>query len=328
MTTESDKTMKNLQRSIRTILGMKSPEATDVKALSQTPQKMIRERRRMRRILKSRPVRGHHGSNALEGADVSEQALKITQDVIEQVLAKPGQGPKGSSEVPFRCLQCGTPVPTGLDRCPKCLVLYLRDVSEEEVDELERAESKSGLDDEFREDGKIDRDSVRVVHLDIGSGMMSFIDRCRGEWNAELECPRCGTVIEFDADTCPICGTELECARKDFIRMLSEMDIDSGCNGEINCPLCGERTLPRDGKCQECGEKVHCDNPKDVSSKVKPLIRKDDVIFVHLDVSAGEVNYLQRLERGQGYGQVSLALERIGTGGIDELAQWKGLSRI
>lgn len=320
--------MKNLRRSIRTILGMKSPEATDMKALSQTPPRMICGRRRLRRILKSRPVRGHQGSNALEEADVPEQALKTTEDVIEQVLAKLGKGSKGSSEVPFRCLRCGTLVPNDSDRCPKCLVLYLNDVSEEEIDELERAESKSGLGDEIREDGRISRDSVRVVHLNIESGMMSFIDRSRCDWNAELECPRCGTVIEFDTDTCPICGTELECARRDLMRMLSDMEIDSGYNGEINCPLCGERTMPRDGKCQECGEKLHCDNPKDVSSKVQPLIREDDVVFVHLDVTAGEVNYLQRLERGQGYGQVSLSLERIGAGGSDELPQWKSLSRI
>ncbi|MEM4233402.1 MAG: zinc ribbon domain-containing protein, partial [Thermoplasmata archaeon] len=291
MTTESDETMRKLRPSIRTIFGFKSPEATNVKALSQTPLATTRERRRIRRILKSKPVRRHHASNAPEEVEITEEALSITEDVIEQVLAKPRPNSKGSSEAPFRCLQCGAPVPQDSDRCPKCLVLYLHDVSEEEVNQLERAESKPGFD-EIHEDERVNRNSVRMVHLNVESGMMSFIERSGCDWGAETECPKCGTVVEFDTNACPMCGTRLEGVRKDLMNMLSDMEIDSGCAGEINCPLCGERTLPRDGRCQECGERVHCDNPKDVSSKVQPLIRKDKVVFVHLDVTAGEVNYL------------------------------------
>jgi hypothetical protein len=55
-------------------------------------------------------------------------------------------------------------------------------------------------------------------------------------------------------------------------------------------------------------------------------VRSENVVFLHLDVETGELNYLQKLAHRLGLGRVSVKLDGIGKGGFEE--SWSSLSRV
>ncbi len=95
------------------------------------------------------------------------------------------------------------------------------------------------------------------------------------------ECCHCGTEIEFETDRCPICGTLLVSPDKGIVEFLEE---DSG---------------PVDER----------------GSKMDPIIHSREVVFLHLDVSTGVVDYLKRLENGRGFGQATAQVPIISVDG-------------
>lgn len=280
------------------------------------------EKRRIRRVLKPKPMARSHPSEAFEPPPLTKEAIEITEKVIESVAPVAAiPTPRRSSG--FRCAECGTMVPMTAERCPGCHVRYIKDVSDEDLKALEAAEA-SGWDDEEPEMA-LNPDSTPVVHFDAESGVMNYLTDTGGDPDFMLECGNCGTAIEFNTDRCPICGSRLEQADIGIASLFRDMDFEWDRPDELRCPSCGEHVKLVDGRCPSCNELISEDHAS-ASDKVDPIIHNENVVFVHLDVESGEVNFLQRLAKKLGFEHLTVQLESVGRGGFDE--NWKSLSRI
>ncbi len=122
---------------------------------------------------------------------------------------------------------------------------------------------------------KVDEDTVDegtpCTPVRIESPLLADVLKGLQEQVTVRECCHCGTEIEFETDRCPICGTVLVTPDKGIVEFLED---DSG---------------PVDER----------------GSKMDPIIHTRDVVFLHLDVSTGMVDYLKRLEKGRGFGQAT-----------------------
>ena len=146
-------------------------------------------------------------------------------------------------------------------------------------------------------------------HSDIGfaEGDEIFIDFA-------IECENCGTLIEYLTERCPICGRKFDLADTGLASLFSDMEFDSEDAAEIDCPVCGERVRPFRGKCPACKEAIGFNRNDSAGAKVDPIVRDENIVFVHLDVEAGEVNCLQRVENSPGLEHLSVRLETVGQG--------------
>jgi rubrerythrin len=283
------------------------------------------EKKHLRRVVKTGPMRRKHMSESLEAEKVDAQQIKITEEVLKGISFSAEEPPKKVTDSrTFTCFVCGGTVSITAERCTHCDARYIRDIPPEAIAEMEAAESDAAFVDE----PVIKRDRVPCIHFSPESGIMNILEDDNREPDFVTECDGCGTLVEFSTDRCPICGKIFEAADSGLVAVFKGMEFDKDCSGEMDCPLCGEVITPRDGKCTACGELVHADNPKDPSSKVEPLIHNDNVVFMHLDVESGEVNYLQRLMHKFGFEQVTVQLEGIGRAGFEHEGEWKGLSRM
>ncbi len=281
------------------------------------------EKRVVRRVVKPKPMARQHASEAFQERALSEKDVKITEEVMESIAPTVSTPPASRKERSFTCVQCGAEVPVGAERCPGCKTHYLRGISEQELRELELAEAAQADDGETME--PIDKDSVPVVHFDAEAGLISYLETDDRDPDFMLECSHCGTAIQFNTDRCPICGTKLESGDTGIVGLFTDMDFDWDDAGEVDCPSCGEHVKLAKGKCPACNETVCVERGK-ASDKVDPIIHNDNVVFLHLDVESGELNFLQRLARKLGFEQLTVQLEGIGKGGFDQ--NWQSLTRI
>lgn len=127
-----------------------------------------------------------------------------------------------------------------------------------------------------------------------------------GEVEFVLECCHCGTEIEFETVRCPICGTRLGSPESGIVEFIKDSDFEGIVDGPV-CPDCGESLLPDDDICSACGKKLHAARGSE-QAFMDPIIHTDKVVFLHLDVSTGEVDYLRRLENKQGFGQATVQI--------------------
>gem|GEM_PF-953605 len=287
-----------------------------------------------RRILKLGKKGRRHASEAYESAKVTSKDMEITREVMENI----GSGPVAPAPAPipqscgpqepttFTCAQCGASVPIGASLCPKCDCHYLSDISDQDIRDLESAER------EFHEDALPDagriigRMEAPCIHFDAMDGTVSYLKDDNETPNISVVCSNCDTEIEFEADRCPICGTKLDKAESGLVGLFKGMEFDTDESMEMDCPFCGEHVVVTNGTCPKCSEAVR---PADVGSpaeRVEPVIHMDNVVFLHLDVSTGQVNFLQRLAKNQGFEQMTVQLEGIGHSGFDK--DWKSLSRV
>jgi RNA polymerase subunit RPABC4/transcription elongation factor Spt4 len=283
------------------------------------------EKKRVKRVVKTKPMSREHMSESMETPRVSDEDLKITAAVMQGIGTAPGQSaPTKASEPGFACLECGAPVPNTSERCPRCNTLYVRNFKDEDLAALE------SVDDEFTVsmENSISKGEVPCMHFNAESGTINYLENDTKAPDFEVECSHCGTLIGFDAERCPICGTKFELADTGLVSLFHDMEFDKECTGNIACPLCGERVELNRGRCPSCGETVCEDNPRDPDRNVAPVIHNENVVFLHLDVESGEVNYLQRLARKLGFEQLTVKLDGIGKGGFDREIDWKSLSRI
>ncbi len=282
-------------------------------------------KKRVKRVVKAKPMSREHMSESMETPRVSDEDIKITAAVMQGIGSSPGrQAPSKAVEPVFTCFECGTAVPVNADRCPRCNTLYVRDVGKEDIDALD------SIDDEFaaNTDEVISKGEIPCMHFNAESGTINYLETDTKAPDFEVECSHCGTLIGFDADRCPICGTKFESSDTGLVNLFSNMEFDKGCTGNIACPLCGENVELSGGRCPACGETVCEDNPRDPDRNVEPVIHNENVVFLHLDVESGEVNYLQRPARKLGFEQLTVKLDGIGKGGFDREIDWKSLSRI
>jgi len=280
------------------------------------------EKKSLRRVVKPKPMSVKHMADTLEAKKASDKDLEITTAILENMASAPpparaAQKPKG-----FNCHDCGAFVPEGALRCPKCNVMYIGNISDEDFDAFDEAADELAADlEEF-----LNKEGSPVLHFDAESGVISYLGDGKGEADFVCECSHCGTLVAFDTDKCPICGTKLENADTGLVALFYDSDFSSDADDEMDCPLCGEKVKFQGGKCPKCNGQVLPTNPKDPSLKVLPVVKGDNVVFLHLDVESGELNYLQRLATKFGLEHVTVALEGIGKGGFEQ--DWKGLQRI
>jgi len=132
-----------------------------------------------------------------------------------------------------------------------------------------------------------------------------------------LECMECGAVVPEESDRCPVCGSQLDEGDTGIVRFFEGMDFDCGSLLEADCPYCGEHVSLMSGKCTSCGKEVLTEDPGDPDKKVTPVVRGDNVVFLHLDVETGELNYLQKMHK-MGMQSVTLLIDGSGRGGSND----------
>lgn len=280
------------------------------------------EKKSLRRVVKPKPKSVKHMADTLEHEKISDKDLEITTAVLENIVSapeapRPAQRPKG-----FACYECGALVPEGALRCPKCNVMYVGNISDDDHDAFDEAAEELAADlEEF-----LNKEGSPVLHFDTESGVISYLGDGKGEADFVCECSHCGTLVAFDTDKCPICGTRLETGDTGLVGLFHESEFASDADDEMDCPHCGEHGKLHGGKCKKCKGQVYPADPKDPTSRVVPVVRGDNVVFLHLDVESGELNYLQRLASKYGLEHVTVALEGIGKASFEQ--DWKSLQRI
>jgi rubrerythrin len=283
------------------------------------------EKKKVKRVVKAKPMSRRHLSEAFQARAVTKEEIDITESVIEGVAQTTASSVQEREVEPtFVCLECGFPVPASADRCPKCNTLYLKDVDEEQLDQEEANEDVLAFD----KDEILPKDTISCIHFDAESGTINYLESIISAPDIEMECSNCGTLVGFDAAACPICGTKFETTDTGIVSLFADMDFDNDCSEDINCPLCGERIAPVNGRCPSCHEIVHEENPRDSDVKVEPVIRNENVVFLHLDVETGEVNFLQKLARRLQFERLTVKLDKISSDGFEHELDWKTLARI
>lgn len=276
------------------------------------------EKKTLKRVVKAKPMARKHMADALKPQAVNEDAIRITEKVMQTVAAPPRPKPAAS----FTCFQCGAQVRYDSDRCPKCKSFYIRDVTDEDMEELTRAEqTQDGLLDDI-----VEREGSPVVHFDAETGVMHFLEDDHSDPDFVFECTHCGTLVELNTDRCPICGTKLELGDTGLVGIFTDMEFDTDPLEEMDCPFCGDHVSFHSGSCPACGKDMDMSDDRGQVRKVRPILRADNVVFLHLDIITGEVNFLQRNVAKRGYDQLSVQLDGIGSNGFEQ--DWSSLSRI
>jgi uncharacterized protein with PIN domain len=299
------------------LFGRFKKKTADVESVTVKEEKM-----HLRRVMKVKPRSIKHASETMRGPAITERDIEITGEVIDGIAPTDHEAPKAEPGS-FNCLQCGAPLSLGADRCPKCNSRYV-EISDEALKELESAEMDVG--DEAEDGDVVEKEDAPCIHFNLETGTVSYLEDDGRDSDFMLECGHCGTEIEYDTDRCPICGTALGLSDTGLVSLFTDMKFDEMKEDEMDCPLCGEHVTLTKGKCPACSEIVQGWDPMDPSTKVDPVIHNDNVVFMHLDVVAGELNYLQRLAKKLGFEQLTVQLDCINKPGFEQ--DWKSLSRI
>ena len=308
----------------KSFFGSKSKEKDDTEYVT-----VREEKKTLVRIVKAKPKAIKHRADALDRKVVTEDEMEITKSVVEKISSSPKpqvqQGPRAAKRVApttFACIQCGAPVPLDADACPRCRVRYIKDVPVEALEELELAERLD--EDDLLE--ITDINELPVLHFDAVDGLMHYLEHDEGESEFVLECSSCGTLVQLDIGRCPLCGAPLGVTDAGLVSIIADTEFNKERMSELECPSCGEHVVLVDGACPLCDEVIEGPDGSETDDKTVPIIRTENVVFVHLDLETGDLNYLQRHLNRMSVEHMSLQLDGIGNGGFDK--DWEGLSRI
>ena len=320
---------KNRSRSGTNLLPFLRKKSEDDKGEMVTVRE---EKKTLLRVIKAKPKAVAHRSEVLKSKVLTEEEMRITEEVVKNIssspdrLARSGKRVSGGQASPkyFVCVECGSRVPEGSEVCPKCRARYILDLSPESVAELERVQASVEYDEDPLEQQLLE--SLPVLHFDALDGIMSYLEPDSGESDFVLECSQCGTLVALDITHCPMCGAELGVSDIGILSLLKDTEFDTEAISELECPLCGEHVVLQEGTCPQC-QAVIVDSVATVEqNKMIPLINTENVVFVHVDLETGDLNYIQRHLRRLALEHTSIQLEGIGNGGFDH--DWEGLSRI
>jgi rubrerythrin len=294
---------------------------------------MIREEKKsLVRIIKAKPKSVKHRSEVFKHKSVTEEEMKITEAVMRGVgsSARPTTAVSTAARVEkgpryFVCVECGARVPEGSSACPKCREKYILDLSPESVAELERAQLEFAHDDvdclELRTP-----ETLPVLHFDALDGIISYLEPNTDESDFVLECSHCGTLVALDIVHCPMCGTELGVSDVGILSLLKDTEFDTESISELECPHCGEHVTLKDGVCPSCETLIIDLDASGAQNRTIPIIRNENVVFVHVDLETGDLNYIQRHLCKLAIEHTSIQLDGIGNESFDQ--NWEGLSRI
>lgn len=294
------------------------------------------EKKPLVRIVEAKPKAIRHMSESIGEDSLSEDGLRITEAVVEGVASAPERAKRAEtrSATPapkpvraFSCLACGAPMPVDSHTCPRCHAKYLLDLLPQSVADLEYAESTlAGSRDYGEDDGEdLGFDEFPVIYFDAEGGVMNYLEHKGGESDFVLECINCNTLIQLDIDRCPLCGHPLEVSDVGLLNLIQGSDFDEGCPSELECPHCGEHVTLRDGCCPACESVIVDLSPGSPGKKVVPLIKAENVVFIHIDLETGDLNFLQKHLNRVAIEHASIQLDGIGNDGVNE--DWRSQSR-
>ncbi len=320
----------NKMSSVFDMLRSKSKAAPEMVTIHEEKKSLVR-------ILKAKPKAISHMSEVLGNDSVSKDDLKITKAVVESVISGP-ERPKTPQTLKtdraprpvgsFSCLACGARMPMDSDACPRCHAKYIRDLLPEAIAELERAESTATTDSGYGDDDGDDLgfDEFPIIHFDAVDGIINYLEHSEGESDFVIECSNCGTLIQLDIDRCPLCGTPLEITDAGLLSLIRGTDFNEECISELQCPQCGQHVTLANGCCPACDSTIVDLTPGSPGKKVIPLINTENVVFMHIDLETGDLNYLQRHINKMAIEHMSIQLDGIGGDGFNK--EWQSLSRI
>ena len=151
------------------------------------------------------------------------------------------------------------------------------------------------------------RECVPSVSFDAETGRISrHVDTQEPE--VGRECFKCGTTLEFDASRCPICGVKYDEGDWGLVSLLGDLCFDWLDSEEFDCPQCGERVRCTDGVCPGCGASVGTAPREEGTAKLSPVVKGENVVFLHLDVESGEVEYLKKSGKNRGFEHMAVYL--------------------
>lgn len=259
---------------------------------SATPPQMIRTTRRVRKVVPPQ---------VKVELPFSERPSEVAPVVEKPAAAPPPEEPEG-----FACLKCGIMLEAHACECPICGERYL-DLPKAALDELEKAEAS----EQEALDGVsgTDAGSPPCVLFDADEGVIDFLEKDSKAFEVALICSECGTALEFAADACPLCGASMDTPDAGLVGLVSEMTFDGDASEDMVCPQCGEQVRLVKGKCPECKALIVRSDQNGRSQRLDPIVRGENVVFLHLDVMTGELSYLQRAVKKEGFEKMTLRLE-------------------
>lgn len=277
------------------------------------------ETRRLRRVIKTGEMPGKRGPEAVQATATTQKDVKTTEQVMESATPSVPT-PHVKAQETFVCMKCGAEIPLSAVQCPICQTSYIKDVSDEALDEA--AEADTALDDA---NAFMATEATPCIHFDAETGTIRYLENDNSDPGFMLECSHCGTAVQFTIDKCPICGTKLDVIDTGIVSLFADMEFcENDPEEELDCPFCGDHVTLVQGACPGCHEKVQ---GADSAGKIEPVVHGENVVFMHLDVETGELNYLQRLAKRLGFEQMTVHLDGIGrSGGFDK--DWKSLPRL
>lgn len=159
---------------------------------------------------------------------------------------------------------------------------------------------------------------MHFFHFDAQTGKVVYIDDEKNTLDAVCECHKCGTVMQFEADRCPVCGTRFDEGDAGIVALLGKEGLDWCTTPEMDCPQCGEHVKLVKGTCPECEASIITSDRSGGDERLDRLVSAENVVFVHLDVESGEIEYLQRLGGNRGFGHKAVQIQDSGSDGPAE----------
>jgi len=199
----------------------------------------------------------------------------------------------------FRCLKCATLVPLDSERCPKCGTAYVKDEISAEAEEAE-IDAELALDDIFEDVSPLfKQDELGCGYFDVDHGIVAYIEPRHGSKDAIFECLNCKTILEFEAERCPFCNEPLKKIEEGTVEIVNGVivgeDLDMEISRDIFCPICGDLLALEGGHCIVCETKLVSPSDEDLSY-LCPVVPSNNLVFLHLDVENGDLNYLSKSE--------------------------------
>jgi len=81
-----------------------------------------------------------------------------------------------------------------------------------------------------------------------------------------------------------------------LVGLMIGLKFDRDNDQRLNCPSCGEEVTIDKGQCPNCHEIVRARDPHAFEARVFPIIEAKRVVYVHLDVSTGEMRFVRKTE--------------------------------
>lgn len=158
------------------------------------------------------------------------------------------------------------------------------------------------------------RECVPSVSFDAETGRISrHVDT--QEPDEGRECFKCGTTLEFDVARCPMCGARFDAGDWGLVSLLGGQCFDWQRSEEFDCPQCGERVKSSDEVCPGCGASLDSLHREEGAAELSPVVKGENVVFLHLDVESGEVEYLRKSVKNRGFEHMAVYLPREDSNG-------------